>query len=73
MDMTRKFEPRSGCWKLVDIIEDNGTDRDSKAGAFLPVFVVSEMKMNCEVENRRSTEIQHAPRSGGHATQLVGL
>ena len=45
--MARKFDPRSGCWKLVDIIEDSGTDKDSKAGAVLPVFDTSETKMNC--------------------------
>jgi hypothetical protein len=47
IDMARKFEPRSGCWKLVDIIEDSGTDKDSKDGAVLPVFDTSETKMNC--------------------------
>lgn len=46
-DMARKFDPRSGCWKLVDIIEDSGTDKDSKDGAVLPVFDTSETKMNC--------------------------
>ena len=47
MDMTRKFDPRSGCWKFVDIIEDSGTDKDSKDGATLPVFETSETKINC--------------------------
>lgn len=42
-----KFEPRTGCWKLVDIIEDRGTDKDSKGGAVLPVFGTSEMKISC--------------------------
>ena len=46
MDMVRKFEPRSGCWKLVETIECSGTERDSKAGAFLPAPEASETKMN---------------------------
>ena len=44
--MARKFDPRSGCWKLVDIIEDSGTDKESKDGAAPPVFGTSETKMN---------------------------
>jgi len=47
IDMARKFDPRRGCWKLVDIIEDSGTDKESKDGAVLPVFDTSETKMNC--------------------------
>jgi len=46
IDMARKFEPRSGCWKLVDIIEHSGTDKESKDGAVFPVFETSETKMN---------------------------
>jgi len=47
IDMARKFDPRSGCWKLVDIIEDSGTDKESKDGAVLPVFDTSETNTNC--------------------------
>jgi len=46
IDIVRKFEPRSGCWKLDDIIEDSGTDNELKDGAVLPVFDTSETKMN---------------------------
>lgn len=46
IDTMRKFEPRSGCWKLVDIIEVSGTDKESKDGAVLPVFDKSETKTN---------------------------
>ena len=47
IERARKFDPRSGCWKLVVIIEDSGTDKESKDGAVLPVFDTSETKMNC--------------------------
>ena len=47
IDIARKFEPRSGCWKLVDSVEVSGTDKDSNAGAVLPAFATSETKMNC--------------------------
>jgi hypothetical protein len=46
IDMERKFDPRSGCWKLVETIEESGTDKESKAGVVLPVFGRSETKMN---------------------------
>lgn len=61
MDMARKFEPRSGCWKLVDTIEVSGTDKDSKDGAVLPVFDTSETKMNFgSVKNEISKDPTHA-------------
>ena len=46
IDMARKFEPRRGCWKFVDIIEVSGTDKESKDGAVFPVFDTSETKTN---------------------------
>lgn len=69
IDMARKFEPRSGCWKLVDIIEHSGTDKESKDGAVFPVFETSETKMNCGGVER---EISKDPRHPTTATQLGG-
>jgi hypothetical protein len=68
IDMARKFDPRSGCWKFVETIKESGTDKESKDGAVLPVFDTSDTKMNCGGENMRSAKI----RDGRYSTQLVG-
>lgn len=62
IDSARKFEPRSGCWKFVDIIEVSGTDKESKDGAIFPAFDTSETKTNCSgVEEEISKDPTYIP------------
>jgi len=72
MVIARKFEPRSGCWKLVDTIEVSGTDKDSKDGAVLFVFDTSETKMNFGgVKSEISKDLTYATgRSLFYSTRL---
>ena len=55
--MARKFEPRRGCWKFVDIIDVSGADKESKDG--LPVFGTSETKMNCGTWNQQRSRVRY--------------
>jgi len=72
IDSARKFEPRSGCWKFVDIIEVSGTDKESKDGAVFPAFDASETKTNCSGVEEEISKIRHiypARRSIVHSTR----
>jgi len=69
--MTRKFEPRRGCWKLVEIIDVSSTDKVSKDVVGFPVFGTSETKMNCGgVEHGISKDPENTiRRSRFHSTR----